>query len=874
MKACELESILPQKKRSISDLSRFLKNRAQENPNYCFLLGAGASVTSGIRSAGELVTSWRKEIFMQLNSQSDGHESDSASMQKWLTANHSNWYDVENEYASLFERKYDLPSQRRMFVEQEVEGAIPSIGYAYLTNLVKANFTNTIFTTNFDDLLNEAFFRFTDIRPYVCAHDSSVKGITITSKRPKIIKLHGDYLFDDIKCTNESTSTLEANMSEKLRQFLREFGLIVSGYAGCDKSIMDTLNSLITDESFLRHGVYWCLRPEDEINKPLLTFLKKEKVYFCLTDGFDELFAELNQICCSGDISFFDSTLSTKSLNYSDYWLKSRWLASSKSTLIRGHLNDIEKYRKNSNFAQALTKLRSDDDREEIKKEKLTDEETLFLIEIEKLIDRSKYEQAARRLEECISESSGGAIFKKELLKMSYGIFHQLGEITKAKLACTNLIKMEPRDPAYSIWQSRLEPNINEKIKIIENAIAKDPYYWLGHHELAQVKLRATKLHIANSSSETFASIENSFLVSIDRRPSLSNPSWKSLFEHLLENERSRKDEKLLHILSLIQKQDKYRPSVVHLAFLYCKHAGASKVDSDLIEGGDIFSYLNKAIESYYPKNNHGFWQIIVETSIEFKNHAFAKKHLQKFQESDFNGDLQEYHLAMAEYYLDIEKDIPKAIQYLKDKFNEIDSPTLLVKYVNWLIYTNEVSLARSEFERHSHILDHLTKVTLEASILSAERKASSAIDKLSTLSDDPYFDKKHSTAISYAYLLSNEYQKAYEYCNRVVSASPLTEQQYPMRVNYEFAKLKLGKKVNKSKLDELIQTSQDNDIKAVSHLLIGDKEKCLELLNKEIEKSHSKLMLYLTWPVLESLKFELKSLYNFETQLVSVKTA
>ena len=52
----------------------------------------------------------------------------------------SQWYSENNEYSALFEKKYDLPSQRRKFIETLVAEKTPSIGYAYLVNLVKNNY--------------------------------------------------------------------------------------------------------------------------------------------------------------------------------------------------------------------------------------------------------------------------------------------------------------------------------------------------------------------------------------------------------------------------------------------------------------------------------------------------------------------------------------------------------------------------------------------------------------------------------------------------------------------------------------------------------------------------------------------------------------
>ena len=106
----------------------------------------------------------------------------------------------------------DEPSQRRIYIENIVKNAKPSWGYIYLANIISSACVNVVFTPNFDDLLNEACFTYTDTKPVVCAHDSAVSGIRVSSNRPKIIKLHGDYLYDSLKNTVEETTSLEKNM--------------------------------------------------------------------------------------------------------------------------------------------------------------------------------------------------------------------------------------------------------------------------------------------------------------------------------------------------------------------------------------------------------------------------------------------------------------------------------------------------------------------------------------------------------------------------------------------------------------------------------------------------------------------------------------
>ena len=160
-------------------------------------------------------------------------------------------------------------------------------------------------------MLNEAFYRFSKNRPIVCAHDSSISGISVTSTRPKIIKLHGDYLFDDIKTTLRETESLEMNMKMKFQEFAKDFGLIVVGYAGNDRSIMDILTYLLQHEDYFKNGIYWCIRKgERNISAELKKLLWRDRVFFVEIDGFDELFAEINHKLNNGALPIDDAFLS------------------------------------------------------------------------------------------------------------------------------------------------------------------------------------------------------------------------------------------------------------------------------------------------------------------------------------------------------------------------------------------------------------------------------------------------------------------------------------------------------------------------------------------------------------------------------------
>lgn len=295
---------LKHKIRTVKDLVNYISVKEnKDTSNYSIFLGAGASRSSGISTAFELIVEWMEELYerynykkFELNNNSDNDlYARYRELKLYFEREQASWFDATNPYSSLFEKKFDLAPQRRRFIENEVDGKLPSIGYAYLVSLVKHNYFNSIFTTNFDDLINEAFYQLSNRRPIVCAHDSSVHSISVTSQRPKIIKLHGDYLFEDIKSTLKETESLENNIKDKLIEFCKEYGLIVVGYAGNDRSIMDTLEYLIKSDSYLKNGIYWCIRENDEINPKLKSFFWKDGVYPVIIDGFDEFFNTLHR---------------------------------------------------------------------------------------------------------------------------------------------------------------------------------------------------------------------------------------------------------------------------------------------------------------------------------------------------------------------------------------------------------------------------------------------------------------------------------------------------------------------------------------------------------------------------------------------------
>lgn len=271
---------------------------------YTLFIGAGASASSGIPTAKQMIKNWQKELYRILNE--SRKDTDPTDFEKWLKkvkGGYMEWlnkhkrYD-ESDYSTLFNYIFQFPKERQNYIEQLVEEKKPTFGYMYLAGLIAEKKFNRILTTNFDDLISDALVRFYDIKPIVCAFDSIVSSIRVASHRPKIIKLHGDFLYDNIKNIRDELKSLDSNMEDKLYEMCKDSGLIVVGYGGEDESIMAPLRDMIRKPGYLNMGLHWCIHKASAGDIPPrkvqeIQNYHEKKVYFYEIESFDRLMEKI-----------------------------------------------------------------------------------------------------------------------------------------------------------------------------------------------------------------------------------------------------------------------------------------------------------------------------------------------------------------------------------------------------------------------------------------------------------------------------------------------------------------------------------------------------------------------------------------------------
>jgi hypothetical protein len=242
------------KKIGLFEFTRRLRSLADNHENkIVFFIGAGCSISSGIPSAANLTKEWIKVLKMF-------EVGDSISFDEWISSGerYKNYSDENSSafYANVINDLFPDEDQRQKEIERIVTQKDPRFGYATLASLLSdtkfgINF-NKILTTNFDDLIADALYLYTNKKPLVITHESLIDFATLSSIKPTIIKLHGDAQLNPKNIESE-TAKIDERVKEKVISIVRESYVIFTGYGGNDTGIKEIFKNVTN----LKSKVYW-----------------------------------------------------------------------------------------------------------------------------------------------------------------------------------------------------------------------------------------------------------------------------------------------------------------------------------------------------------------------------------------------------------------------------------------------------------------------------------------------------------------------------------------------------------------------------------------------------------------------------------------
>lgn len=259
-------------------------DRTMRDRRFAFILGAGASVTSGIPTGQSLARKWLGELHLRL-------AGDAVPMDDWLRTDPLGiaGLDVEHaaeHYPQIFERRFEGDRESGYAaLEAEMEGKTPSLGYVLLAKILHETRHKVVVTTNFDNLVADALAQNAGQAPLVVVHESLAGFVNPQLRRPLVAQIHRG-LFLSPKNDPSGVSSLEDAWKSALGSLFKSFTPIVVGYGGNDGSLMGLLDSLPVGSIVGR--MVWCYRADSPPPPMAQAVLKKHKGLAVCIEGFDE----------------------------------------------------------------------------------------------------------------------------------------------------------------------------------------------------------------------------------------------------------------------------------------------------------------------------------------------------------------------------------------------------------------------------------------------------------------------------------------------------------------------------------------------------------------------------------------------------------
>lgn len=248
-------------------LSEFLRHFALPNTDLMWFLGAGTSRTAGMPTADDLIWDLKQKYYCSNENQSvQSHDINNKSIrqkiQSYMDSKSFPSLGSPEEYSFYFELLFGgkLEDQQSYLTDKLNSKFIsPNVGHRILAGLLLCQKTKLVFTTNFDEVLENTFSLVgqRNLNTFHLEGTHAALRALNNGGFPLYIKLHGDFKYTRLK---NLPADLQANDAELQKCFLAassRFGMVVSGYSGRDKNIMDMFFSALDQPNPFPHGLFW-----------------------------------------------------------------------------------------------------------------------------------------------------------------------------------------------------------------------------------------------------------------------------------------------------------------------------------------------------------------------------------------------------------------------------------------------------------------------------------------------------------------------------------------------------------------------------------------------------------------------------------------
>lgn len=292
---------------SISE-SVFLGQYLQNAQHLMWFLGAGSSRSAGLPTATDIIWDLKRRYYC-LHENQDIHSHDinnktiRQKIQAYMDSKGFPRQGDPNEYPFYFEMTFggDVEAQQKYIFEALSPLKVSlNIGHRALGALLEMGLARIIFTTNFDEVVENAYTTVSGKSLPVFHLDGSYAALTALNaeRLPLYCKIHGDFRYQSMKNLPDNLRNNDHEIQKCFLAATTRYGLVVTGYSGRDENVMSMFREAIDQNNAFPHGLYWTVPRLSEFGQNVLSLIeyahrKGVRAHVVETGTFDEMLSKI-----------------------------------------------------------------------------------------------------------------------------------------------------------------------------------------------------------------------------------------------------------------------------------------------------------------------------------------------------------------------------------------------------------------------------------------------------------------------------------------------------------------------------------------------------------------------------------------------------
>lgn len=262
----------------------FLRHFVQNAPHLMWFLGAGSSRSSGLPAAIDLIWDLKRQYYCAKENQdvqahSVSNHAIKAKIQSYFDDKGCPEAWSNEEYSYYFELMFgeDYAAQQSYIQAQMSPDKVTlTIGTRALASLLAMGRSRLVFTTNFDDVLEDAYAAVAgkNLTPFNLEGSYAALEALNAERFPLYAKIHGDFRYQKIKNLSKDLLSNDEKIQECFVAAAGRYGLIVAGYSGRDSNVMVMLEQALAQPNPFPHGIWWTVPRASSAASAVIAFIE------------------------------------------------------------------------------------------------------------------------------------------------------------------------------------------------------------------------------------------------------------------------------------------------------------------------------------------------------------------------------------------------------------------------------------------------------------------------------------------------------------------------------------------------------------------------------------------------------------------------